>query len=467
MSLDAFTLIVPFYRNVAMLRAQLDVWEDYPDAIDIIVVDDGSPERAISIIESQASRALMQRLTLLRITTDIPWNRGGARNLGVQEARSEWIVHIDIDHVLPAKCAAALLKFDPRASRWYRFERYRRGQADETRNKDKLPRECAYGHIHPHIDSYLVTRRLFWQIGGYDEDYSGCLGGGSPFLKTLERVAGRPPLAPADVFLEVYTRSVVADASDHTLPRGSREYSQRRTKKEREGNTVPKNPIRFPWVRETFGYPIVAGEFETVEQLAAGASIARFGDGELKLLEGREYSREPRGNAQLTAELRAIVQDPAPCLLGVPTMDPAGVKYDSWTRHKSRFMKYFDGRQLLYSAFITRPDSAQWCESRAYYDAVTRIWQGKNPVAIVAEPTSKLLKHVASTNEVAHIPCPSHFAYDVIDELELAVMAVRPAIALLSCGITATCLAHRLARRGVQAIDLGSIGGFLLRWRDR
>ena len=40
-------------------------------------------------------------------------------------------------------------------------------------------------------------------------------------------------------------------------------------------------------------YPPVAGEFETVEQILNGRSIARFGDGELKMMEGKAIAREP------------------------------------------------------------------------------------------------------------------------------------------------------------------------------
>jgi hypothetical protein len=36
-------------------------------------------------------------------------------------------------------------------------------------------------------------------------------------------------------------------------------------------------------------------------------------------------------------------------------------------------------------------------------------------------------------------------------------------VALLSCGPTATCLANRLARRGIQGVDMGSVGGMLVR----
>ena len=43
------------------------------------------------------------------------------------------------------------------------------------------------------------------------------------------------------------------------------------------------------------------------------------------------------------------------------------------------------------------------------------------------------------------------------------VLAHAPDIVILSAGPTASCLANRLARAGVQAVDLGSAGGFLLK----
>jgi len=248
MKIGKFSLVVPFYRNVAMLEQQVLVWEKYPAAVSIILVDDGSPEDAASIVNTRASVALRSRIALYRILVDIPWNRGGARNLGAQEAQTDWIVHIDIDHVLPPECAASLLEFNADPRRWYRFERYRNGRADETRRKDKIPKDQEFGMIHPHIDSYLCTKALYWRAGGYNEDFSGCLGGGSPFLAELERAGGPPLLAPTSTHLHVYTRSVVADASDHTLSREPGEFARR--KAALKGKFKGSNPIRFPWVRE-------------------------------------------------------------------------------------------------------------------------------------------------------------------------------------------------------------------------
>lgn len=467
--MNTFTLIVPYYRNVLMLREQIRIWEEYPPEVELVLIDDGSPEEAYAIVKDCASEALQGRIQLYRILIDVPWNRGGARNLGTSRANTQWVLHVDIDHVLTPASARALLKFEPSVKEWYRFERYRNGPADETRKKDQIPADQARGKIHPHMDSYLVTKRMFWEAGGYDEDYSGCLGGGSPFLKQLG-MAGKASMAPAQVSLEVYTRTVIADASDCHLSRERDEYAERRKRKDAKGPAKATNPIRFEWIKEEFMYPPVAGEFETVNAIKTGKSIARFGDGELKVLDGNGYTRELTANPKLTKELRNIAGRPHPdCLVGIPTMDPAGTKYANWKRHKGRFLKYFRAELGIpyYSSLMTRPDCGPWLETREYYEHVISIWAQKKRIAVVSEPDSKLLIHLRLTHtDVVHVECPMYSAYAVIDRLETAVVKAKPDIALLSVGVTATCLAHRLAKRGIQAVDLGSIGGFLLRWYD-
>lgn len=246
--MDCFTLIVPFYRNRRMLQEQILAWEDYPPQVSIVLVDDGSPEDASSTVLAEASPELLPRIDLYRIGVDVPWNRGGARNLGTMQACTDWIVHVDIDHVLPAAAAARLLEFTPDPGHWYRFRRFRCGRADETRRKDKIADDVEYGEIHPHIDSYLCTTDSYWRAGGYNEDFSGCLGGGSPFLALMAAENGPAGLLPGDVHLQVYTRSAVEDASDWSLSRDRSEFTRRkaRMKKPYRGT----NPIRFEWQRQ-------------------------------------------------------------------------------------------------------------------------------------------------------------------------------------------------------------------------
>lgn len=245
--MTAFTLIVPYYRNPKMLARQVREWNSYPEDVRIVVVDDGSPEAALPVIEEEAAPWIRYRLQLYRIEVDLPWNREGARNLGAKMASDEWIVHVDIDHVLPVHAADALLQFkaDPRC--WYRFPRWRVGRADETRRKDRVPESAEFAQIHPHIDSYLVRRELYWEAGGYDEDFSGCLGGGTEFLRRLERCAP-VEIAPESVCLHVHTRHSVKDASDWSLSRDTTEGKRRARAK--PAGSKPISIIRFPWSRQ-------------------------------------------------------------------------------------------------------------------------------------------------------------------------------------------------------------------------
>lgn len=246
--LAEFTLCVPFYRQAGILELQIKEWNKYPPAIKVILVDDCSPEPAEPVVRKFASEELLSRLELLRVAVDKPWNRAMCRNLSAQRAQSNWIMHVDTDHIFPAQHAQALLEFEANEDRWYRFRRFRVGRADDTRRKDKIDPNCEFGEIKPHIDSYLCTRELYWRVGGYDEDFSGMLGGGSPFLAQLTEAA-QMEMAPSDISLHVYTRSVAPDASVSTLSRDTSRYAALRKEKERTGNTKAKNPVRLKWSR--------------------------------------------------------------------------------------------------------------------------------------------------------------------------------------------------------------------------
>lgn len=208
-------------------------------------------------------------------------------------------------------------------------------------------------------------------------------------------------------------------------------------------------------------WPTVLDEFDTMKLVVRGKSLARFGDGELKLMRGGAQVREP-ANDELAKELRQILLKPPKNLLpAIPTMDSAGPKYTGWVRHMASFSQYVDMNRVYGSAFVTRPDSSPAILCKEYLNLVTQLWAGKDVHVICQEGNSLLALISMTAASVTHVVCPSHSSYKVADKLINQVQGAK--LVVLSCGPAATCIAARLAARGVHAVDFGSSGGFLLK----
>lgn len=99
------SVIVPFYNVEQYLAACLDsiLAQDYPD-IEVILVDDGSPD---------GSRAIAERYVAadrrVRLVTRPNGGLGAARNTGVREAKGDFLTFVDSDDLLPPRALSALM----------------------------------------------------------------------------------------------------------------------------------------------------------------------------------------------------------------------------------------------------------------------------------------------------------------------------------------------------------------------
>lgn len=161
------SIVYPYYNNLRCLERQVELWTQLPPEVsrqvEYVLVDDGSPAPAV------VSPLTPVNLTLVRIKEDKPWNQHGARNLGMKLAEGEWAIASDIDHLLPAQSLARILAMPKDPGSVYYFTRKRE---DGTAK-------------HPHPNSFLIQRRAFWSLGGYDEDFCGHYGKGDIFLRLL------------------------------------------------------------------------------------------------------------------------------------------------------------------------------------------------------------------------------------------------------------------------------------------
>lgn len=237
--MSKLTLVLPFYNQPGILRHQLDVVNSYPDEIKTIVIDDGSQVSPASEVFKKNDKA-----SLYVIDIDTEWNLEGARNLGATVCDTDWMIMTDIDHIFPSETMRNLLSYPLDINKWYYFPRYRVGAADSTRNKDDMPRDQKHGNVKPHVNTYLITKAMYWSIGGNDEDYSGMIGGEAPFLAQLRKQYGSSTLLPDSMQCNVLTRDTVPDANITTLDRDTSRYAELRQYK---GDVPATNPIRFTW----------------------------------------------------------------------------------------------------------------------------------------------------------------------------------------------------------------------------
>jgi hypothetical protein len=237
----AFTLVLPFYMNQEMFREQqrqmLALTPDIRAALHVVAVDDGSPTAgAVSAVLPEFPTAVAS-FRLFRTGVDVRWNWIFCRNLGVEQATTEWVLMTDMDHVVPQLTWRRLMrgKLDPLCA--YRLSRVVAPDLTST---------------NPHPNTWIMTRHMFrHRIGGYDERFSGYYGSDGQFHKRVAAWARVIHILPEVAV--VYPDTVIADACTTTY--------ERKTPQDREQRHIIKGVIHglgdkyapkrlsFPWTR--------------------------------------------------------------------------------------------------------------------------------------------------------------------------------------------------------------------------
>jgi hypothetical protein len=187
------TLIYPYYNCDRFFHeTQIQTWnsESYRALrpfVSVIVVDDGSPRPAMLPSPEPF------HMRLFRIEVDVTWNWLAARNIGAHHAEDGWLVFTDMDHVIPAATLESIVYGQHDPGIVYAFSRVE--HTGET--------------IAPHSASFLMTRDMFWRIGGYDERFSGVYGTDGLYRRRVAKVAPFRVLTDRVVRYEFVTDSSV------------------------------------------------------------------------------------------------------------------------------------------------------------------------------------------------------------------------------------------------------------------
>lgn len=210
-------------------------WDKFPqevlDQLEFIVVDDCSTEHAVEV-QRPYLKVLLSR-------DQMPWNYG-IKNLLAQEAKYDWVLETNIDHLLTLPCALQLLELNLERHKYYRPLRYNFNEGDDSRWSGK-----------PHIGTLLIHKDDLWSVGGYDEDFSGHYGHEDGFLKHCLAANGVEEVLLPSVVLRNYSNGgEISDADFIQNPQWDRDLVRNNAlfeKKKRGKPRASKPLIRFAW----------------------------------------------------------------------------------------------------------------------------------------------------------------------------------------------------------------------------
>ncbi len=209
-------------------------------------------------------------------------------------------------------------------------------------------------------------------------------------------------------------------------------------------------------------YPHVLSESDTLNRVLAGASLARFGDGEFKMAAHNAGIKSQSADDALSERLRAILLDSGACMVGIPNIHSETPKAGFWHKQE-RFCDLLEDSRRYVSSFITRPDSAPWIDEPSYWDRLESLWVGRDVTLVTGSSKSLKAEDLVGAGIVTEISAPAQNAW--ADYESILKRVGRPKRAIICLGPTATVMAVDLCARGVHAVDLGHIAMFLRKHR--
>jgi hypothetical protein len=165
---------------------------------------------------------------------------------------------------------------------------------------------------------------------------------------------------------------------------------------------------------------------------------------------------------ELQKKLAGILKASGDCLVGIPNILSATPKAKYWNRY--RWATDFLVQRAYVSAFVTRPDSAPWINTDAYWKQLESLWIGQDVTLVRGGTRSLTAADLIGARSVREIVAPREHAFRQYAHIRSAIG--HPPRVLLCLGPTATVLAVDLCANGMHAIDLGHVGLWLKKYRQ-
>lgn len=199
-------------------------------------------------------------------------------------------------------------------------------------------------------------------------------------------------------------------------------------------------------------------------------SVARFGDGEIKLIVGEDLPFQKCEQQLQRLLIETISSDLSNLLVCLPgtLVDMSLYNKQSfihWRKHLAYYRKYWYrykkdkiyGNTQMTRCYIDLKDKSL---CHLFFDNLKKIWADRDVIIVEGEQTrlgvgDDLFQNVRS---IKRILAPNKNAFQFYDNILKTVVEYScEYLILLALGPTATILAYDLAKKGYQAIDIGHV----------
>lgn len=200
-------------------------------------------------------------------------------------------------------------------------------------------------------------------------------------------------------------------------------------------------------------------------------SMIRYGDGEIKIIEGRsvKFQNFDKALADRLCEILYFKDDDL--LIAIPDIFESLDLYtqksaDFWKEHlffsRRTYEKYCNVKKKYYNAFISRMYYNYKDKSKCgnWFATIRRIWDDKEIVVVEGTVSHNGVGNDLFDNagKVERIICPSSNAYASYQKiLEACLTFPKESLILVAVGITAKVLAQDLFMNGYRVIDIGNL----------
>ena len=170
--MNSITIIQTYYDDPKYLQQAIETWNSYEVPISVVLIDDGSPQYPASRVLSQFAISNNVDVSLYEVTEDIGFNSHGCRNLAAAVSKTEWLIFLDIDHFLDSSEIEKLYRMHLSDDSWYGFTTIYKEQNLLMGGGPS--------------NTFMCTKKMYEQGGGYDESYTPYHYGDREFLSMMK-----------------------------------------------------------------------------------------------------------------------------------------------------------------------------------------------------------------------------------------------------------------------------------------